>query len=283
MKHLNIHIGVIAIILFLYSNTTNAQSIDVLLENMPNSEVIKTKVLNFGTFHMGFTFDENTTEFDEKDKENQKQVHKVAKMIAGFKPTVIVVETSPENNTTLQAEYKSYLNNPDMFFKNPSEIELLAYEIGRLSGTKRIYGIDHKMGYNYRIARQIENTIDSVLINKYYDGPMKFHAQVNVDEDNLSLLDNLKLTNHDIYLDFLITINADILTHAATNGNFEGADEAAKYYQRNLRMYSNLNRLDLDEKDRVFILMGASHTAFFQDFMSRSPRYELVNTFDYLK
>jgi len=39
----------------------------------------------------------------------------------------------------------------------------------------------------------------------------------------------------------------------------------------------------LDEKDRVFILMGASHTAFFQDFMSRSPRYELVNTFDYLK
>jgi len=48
-------------------------------------------------------------------------------------------------------------------------------------------------------------------------------------------------------------------------------------------MYSNLNRISLDKEDRVFIMMGASHTAFFRDFISRSPKYEMVNTFDYLK
>ena len=62
-----------------------------------------------------------------------------------------------------------------------------------------------------------------------------------------------------------------------------GADEAAKYYQRNLRMYSNLNRIELNQDDRVFILMGASHTAFFRDFMSRNPKYKMVNTFKYLR
>ena len=81
----------------------------------------------------------------------------------------------------------------------------------------------------------------------------------------------------------MITVNADILTHAATESKFEGADEAAKYYQRNLRMYTNLNRIDLKSSDRVFILMGASHTAFFRDFISRSPKYIMVDTFEYLK
>jgi len=97
------------------------------------------------------------------------------------------------------------------------------------------------------------------------------------------LFDKLKSINHDRTLDFLITVNADMLTHAGTDNGFEGADEAAKYYQRNLRMYSNLNRIKLNEEDRVFILMGASHTAFFRDFISRSPKYEMVNSFDYLK
>ena len=64
---------------------------------------------------------------------------------------------------------------------------------------------------------------------------------------------------------------------------FEGADEAAKYYQRNLRIYSNLNRIPMTNEDRVFILSGGSHTAFLNEFMKRSPKYEVVNTMDYLK
>lgn len=254
-----------------------------LSEEISDNESNKIQILNFGTFHMGFTSDANKTEFDEQDKENQKRVHEIAKKLSSFNPTVILVETPPEYNEQLQSEYNKYLKNPEVFFKSPSEIELLAFELGRISGTKRIYGIDHKMGYNYNIGNEIENVIDSVWYDKYYENPLKFYPQVNINEDSLNLLDKLRLKNHDRYLDFLITVNADMLTHAGTENGFEGADEAAKYYQRNLRMYSNLNRIDLNEDDRVFILMGASHTAFFRDFFSRSPKYEMVNTFEYLK
>ncbi len=253
--------------------------------NHESIEEVSTKIpiLNFGTFHMGFTTDANTTEFDENDKQNQRNIHDIAKQIAEFKPTVIIVEKPPEYNNKLQAQYKEYLENPDMLFKNPSEVQLLAFELGRLANTERIYGIDHKMGYNYMIAKDIKNSIDSVFIDNFYTDPMQFYPEVNVDEDTLALLENLKLTNRDKYLDFLLTINADILTHVGTKDGFEGADEAAKLYQRNLRMYSNLNRISLDKDDRVFILMGATHTAFLRDFIRRSPKYEMVNTFDYLK
>lgn len=242
----------------------------------------KVQVLNFGTFHMGFTNDASSTEFDEHNKENQTRVHAIAQQLAAFKPTVLIVETTPKYDSVIQKEYQDYVQNPNMYFKSPSEIELLAYELGRLAGTQRIYGIDHRMGYNYMIGEEIENTIDSIGYNTYAENLLSYFPEVDQEYDSLALLDQLLLINHDQFLDFLITVNADLLTHVGTTNGFEGADEAAKYYQRNLRMYSNLNRISLDSTDRVFILMGASHTAFFRDFMSRSPKYEMVNTFDYL-
>jgi len=240
-------------------------------------------VLNFGTFHMGRTSDANKTVFDEYDKENQRKVHEIVKKIASFKPTVIIVERTPEYQEKLELSYNEYLKDPEMFFKYPSEIELLGFELGRLSDTKRIYGIDHRMGYNYNIGNEMDNKIDATCYGDYSKDPFKFYNEFDGDEADMSLLEKLKLANHDRYLDFLITINADILTYVGSEKGFEGADEATKYYQRNLRMYANLNRIELTENDRVFILMGASHTAFFRDFISRSPKYKMVDTFEYLK
>ncbi len=262
-----------------FSITTTSDAQNEIEE--PDDQI---QVLNFGTFHMGFTTDAQTTEFDEHDRENQKKVHEIAEKLSAFEPTVMIVETPPEHNDMLLEAYESYKDNPDKFIENPSEIELLAFELGRLSNTERIYGIDHKMRYNYMIGRFImKNDIDPERYDAYSENLLQFFPSVNVDRDALSLHEKLKLMNHDRFLDFLITVNADRLTYTANKGGFEGADEAAKYYQRNLRMYSNLHRVDLDEDDRVFILMGASHTAFFRDFMSRDPKYEMVNTFDYLE
>lgn len=255
----------------------------VLFEANRNEDDGKIKILNFGTFHMGETNDANKTEFDENDKKNKLAINEIAKKLSLFQPTVIIVETPPEYDKKLQAEYKEYLSNPQMKFKNPSEIELLAYELGRISGTKRIYGIDHKMNYNYNIGAVMVNSIDSIWHNKYYKNPLKYYPQINIDQKKLNLFDKLKLTNNNIYLDFLIEANAEMLSHVGSEKGFEGADEATKYYQRNMRMYSNLNRLDFTSKDRIFILMGASHTAYIRDFISRSPKYKMVNTFNYLK
>lgn len=230
---------------------------------------------------MGYTTDATAVDFDETNKKNREEVWKVARMLAEFKPTVIIVETLPENDAQLQESYRAYVNNPKMKFEAPSEVELLAFELGRLSGVKRIYGIDHKMEYNYQVAGQVKDKVNDQTYEKYL-------AMVNVAEmmanlERLPLLEKLKVNNSPRFLDLSLSFNADALTHVSTKGNYEGADEAAKFYRRNLRMYSNLNQIHFGKDDRVFILMGATHTAFFNDFMRRSPRYRLVDPFLYLK
>lgn len=239
------------------------------------------KVLNMGTFHMGYTPDATTTEFDEHDQRNIDKVHQIAQSIAEFKPTVIIVETLPDNNEILQTNYKDYQQNPKMNFKNPSEVELLAFEVGRLAGTNRIYGVDFKEGYNYRIGEKINDHYGYETYRKYFS--VLDSLQEQYPEEKMSVLQKLQMSNTPGYKDMLLNINADILTHISTEENAEGADEAAKLYHRNLVMYSNLNQIELEEDDRVFILMGTTHTAFFDMWLKRSPKYEVINTNSYLK
>ncbi|QCX54510.1 hypothetical protein FGE20_11045 [Elizabethkingia sp. JS20170427COW] len=248
-------------------------------------EIYKTKfddaipVLNVATFHMGETSDANSTDFDENDRKNQQEVKNLAKLLAEFKPTIIVIEDLPKNDSLRQISYSDYLKNPKKKFRNPSEIELLAYEVGRLSGAKKIYGIDFKESYNYNI--KVENKVDKTTLNKYWK--LSDENDAKNPENGIPFYDLFKLNNHPQYLESLININADLLTYISSKGNSEGADEAGKFYHRNLVMFSNLNQIPLDKNDRIFILMGGTHTAFFMDFLRRSPKFKLENTFDYLK
>lgn len=174
------------------------------------------------------------------------------------------------------------MNKPEEGTLYTGEVGLVAFEVGRISQVPKIYGINHKLSYNYNIGAEIDNKIDAKTINDFYTNPFKYYPGLNVNQDELSTLDRMKIGNTQECLDFLQLINADMLALVRTENGFEGADEAAKYYQRNLRIYSNLNRIPTTKDDRIFILFGGSHTAFLGDFMKRSAKYEVVNTLDYL-
>ena len=200
-------------------------------------------------------------------------------MLAEFKPTIIIVEALPKNDSILQIDYFDYVKNPNKVFENPAEIELLAYEVGRLSGTTKIYGINFKE--EYRIDGEITNQVDVTTNPKYWN--MLEENEKNNPEEGIPFIDMFKLNNHPQYLESLININADLYTYVSNKGKSEGADAAAKFYHRNLVMFSNLNQIDMDKDDRIFILMGGAHTAFFMDFLKRSPKFKIEDTFKYVK
>ena len=284
MKNLKIIAGLLIVSFFISCAETPKEAEEKSTEATPiTPESSSIKVLNFATFHMGYTSDAHTMDFDENNEKNKDSIHQIAKMLSAFKPTVIIVETVPEYNETLQKNYATYLEAPETNFEEPNEVELLAFELGRLAGVKSIYGVDHKMEYNYAIGSEITNAIDSVTYNAFMKNPFESVPGQNIFEEGISLYEKLARMNHPKILDLLITANADMLTYVGTENGFEGADEAAKYYQRNLRIYSNLNRLKLDTTERVFIISGGSHTAFLREFMRRDAKYDMVDTFEYLK
>ncbi|RFC54280.1 hypothetical protein DXU93_08970 [Brumimicrobium aurantiacum] len=250
------------------------------------------KVLNFGTFHFGYTPDANKTEFDEHSKESQKEIREISKMLAQFKPTIICIENLPKYNDEINKAYQDFLENPDELNTNYGESSMIGFEVGRLNNVKKIYGIDNHMGYNYSVgdfienSPDLENAIDSKTYLQLTNEPFKEFPELAKREakyETLSLLEKLKLINEPNHLDYSINTNADKLLYVGINDGFEGADNAAIFYHRNMKIFSNLNRIPMTKDDRVFILMGTAHTAFLREFMKRSPKFEMVNTLEYLK
>ncbi|MFQ3238885.1 MAG: hypothetical protein ACI9NI_001177 [Olleya marilimosa] len=284
---------VLAYLLFIVScNNTNTPTKTIKQNNEVTISNNKIKVLNFGSFHFGETTDANSTEFDETSPEAQKQIKQIAQMLAAFKPTIICVENLPSLNDTLNKDYQKYLKNPDQLDTNYGETSMIGFEVGRLNAVSKLYGIDNHMGYNYSVGDFFEsspdytNAIDPKTYLQLTNQPFKDYPEMAKRDQNyekLSLLEKLKLINEPIQLDQSIVANADKLLYVGTEDNFEGADNAAKFYHRNMKIYSNLNRIPMTKQDRVFIIMGSAHTAFLREFINRSPKFEMVNTLEYLK
>lgn len=274
-----------------FSCKTEKKSILYKKQNTQSQTIDKIKVLNFGTFHFGHTPDANKTEFDEHAKESQEQIREISKMLAKFKPTIICIESLPKYNDEINKAYQEFLNNYTQLNTKYAESSMIGFEVGRWSNVKKIHGIDNQMGYNYSVGDYIENTpelqnsIDPKTYLQLTNEPFKEYPEMVTrvsDYDKLSLLEKLKLINEPIYLDHSINTNADKLLYVGIEDGFEGADNAAIFYHRNMKIYSNLNRIPMTKNDRIFIIMGTAHTAFLREFIKRSPKFEMVNTLEYL-
>ncbi|BDD04007.1 DUF5694 domain-containing protein [Aureibacter tunicatorum] len=240
----------------------------------------KIKVLNVGMFHMGFTTDANKTEFDEAS--NMKQIQEVNELLARFKPTIIMVETLPKYQKELEKAYQAYVNDPTIKtgYAN-NEIQIMAFEIGRLANTKRIYAIDHKMNYAYNLSGLAEE----YGAEKYFETEKRkkeVYANLKTTPMKSSFKEVLNNMNTEEYRTASINGNADKLTYVNSEDNFEGADQAAIFYQRNLRMFANINKVESNEEDRILVISGAAHATFFHDFFKRSYIYELESVEKYL-
>ncbi|GGH37257.1 hypothetical protein IA57_05810 [Mangrovimonas yunxiaonensis] len=275
----------------IFSCNTKNKPNELKTESPTEQKNDKIKVLNFGTFHFGYTPDANKTEFDEHSEEAQKEIREISKMLAQFKPTIICIENLPKFNNEINKAYQDFLDNPSTLNTNYGESSMIGFDVGRLSNVKKIYGIDNHMGYNYSVGDfiennpELENSIDSKTYLQLTNEPFKEYPEIAKREakyDELSLLEKLKLSNEPIHLDYAINTNADKLLYVGIDDGFEGADNAAIFYHRNMKIFSNLNRIPMTKNDRVFIIMGTAHTAFLREFMRRSPKFEMVNTLEYL-
>ena len=240
-------------------------------------------VLLLGTWHMGETSDANKSRYDASKPERRAEISALAQQLATqFKPTKIIVEATPEEQATMDSLYTAYLKNPEKLSTYGGEIGLLAFQIARWSGAT-LLATDHKMEYAYGSIARLANSTNNQVVNNYYAQIMPTLTKAAQLESVASTKQLYRFTNTPEYLSFLKNANADLFLHVNTEGNFEGADVAADFYKRNLRIFANINRLDIKPEDRVLVLNGATHVAFFHEFMKSSPKYNVVDAQEYLR
>lgn len=245
----------------------------------------KTQVLLLSTFHMGETNDQHQLKLDLSSPKRKEELRQINRSLASFQPTHICVEVSAHNQKALEDDYAKYRKARNTY--RPAfdgEISLLAYEIGRHCDLSTLYGINALLEYDYAAITKLAESLRMYRFQSDLDGSItELLTTSHSIAQHGTLAELLQYYNSPLMMDTLININADLLTYVNRPDTYEGADTAAAYYQRNLRIFANLHRLDLQPTDRALIIMGGSHIAFLRQFIRRSHRYEEIPVLPFLK
>ena len=256
----------------------------------------KPQVLLLGVFHFaGEQVDAHTTPenmpVDMLSPKRQQEITALVEKLAAFKPTKIAIELPPQYRRAYDSLYRAWcrktLKAMPAFLAD--EKVQLAFRLAKRMGLTTLYPVDAQ-AFRFRLS-----PADSLLTYE------KYKDQVIPDNDDWDQRYALE-SRHDDTLkfrlplkDYLRYLNDPekqaktvgrwlITTSRGTNIEPIGADGfITRYFNRNVRIYSNIQRIIDSPNDRVLVIYGATHMYFLKTIFAASPQYRLNDITPYLK
>lgn len=253
----------------------------------------KAQILILGTFHMHNPgLDTFNIEADDVLKpKRQQEISELLEKIARFNPTKILIE-SAYRDTRWTNNYKKYLAGEYELGRN--EIEQLGFRLAKRFNHSSLYPIDFPMWMNGLMPNEIEEPkatapkpTPSPSPSPKTEAPKQpIPAYIQKKDEIMrtgTILEILRHLNsqeyikpsHEGYMNMLLP-NDNIAIYART-------DLVTNWYKRNLRMWTNINRVTEFPKDRVLLIVGSGHLKILRDFAEDSPYFCLADTQEYLK
>ncbi|MCB0547909.1 MAG: hypothetical protein KDD19_10010 [Phaeodactylibacter sp.] len=265
------------------SATATPESQDVLSQFQWAGKKIPLVLL--GSYHMSNPgADQFNLESDDVlTPKRQAEIEAVVKRLAAFKPTKIAVE-APYGDSATIARYQEYLAGKRELRR--SEEEQIGFRLAKMLGHKTIYPIDVRMDIWPPALEQ------AIAANPAEHGPRMAEmdqlgkaaiTQMGQWLKEGTIADMLYEMNRPEFLDLAYQLYLRIFLPTVEGDNYAGADLVAAWYQRNLRIMSNLHQIGLTPEDRVLVVYGQGHVPLFERIAEDSPYFEVVSVLPYLR
>lgn len=261
------------------------------IEEHNNSKQIQ--VLTLGSFHFNFpNLDIITTDDEDKidvlEPKYQEEIELIVTKLEKFKPTIIVIERQPKHQQRYDSLYQSYLDGIHELSR--SEEQQIGFRLAKKLHLKRLYCTD-AWGMDYENVKQLLDGKDSVqrqgFIDFFYHNPDSLMYSYKNGEEvfkTQGILSELKRLNDNELItsqlgDYLI----GPFKYETKENNQFGADfTTGWWFNRNLRIFRNIQRIDTTPEDRILVIYGAGHMNLLNIFFEASPEYKLLKVNEYL-
>jgi Family of unknown function (DUF5694) len=245
----------------------------------------RAQVLVLGTFHFqdaGLDAYKPQFRFDIRSAERQRELEDVLERLARWKPTRIAVERRPEAQARLDSLFRMYPGGGADTLAN--EIYQIGIKLAKRLGHPGVFAVDAPASRLDSALTEAEWEKQKAALKQ---GPLtadwdaRFTALYRYDDSMKvvrTLRETLLYTNSEERLrlghgHYLVgnLLNGDVGNYFGTDGFLSG------WYNRNLRIYSNVARLIRSPEERVLLLIGAGHVPILRHAFSSSPVVTLVN------
>lgn len=238
------------------------------------------QVMVLGTYHFANPgLDVVKTEVaDVLSPGKQTEIQEVVEALARFRPTKIALEAPLARAPRLDSLYRAY--RAGQFELSRDESHQLGFRLAARFDHPRVYPIDHKGEFPFEAVMEYAQGHDSAFVAYIQKALAEVTAEENRRQKELSIGQNLRERNdperiaaeHGIYMRF---------ARVGAGDNYVGADLVSKWYERNIRIFSNLQRI-AEPGDRILVIFGSGHAAILRELVEYDPDMVLVETRDYL-
>lgn len=261
----------------------------------PFADVPKAEVLLLGTFHFDDPgLDDYKPQFpwDPLTPEHQREIEDVTELLRRFRPTKIALEWPWNRQAALDSAYRAFLEGRAPL--SADERQQLGFRLAKALDHPRVYAIDAparsyfpdmtQEQYDERVARLMEG-VDPALIARQEDLEERYTA-IHRHDDSLKTTMPLR--------DFLLRENEVArlrLNHGqyliggfrlGRGDDYLGPDMRTRWYNRNLRIVHNIQRITAPDGDRILVIVGSGHVPIMRHAIGASPEYRLVEVAEYL-
>jgi len=256
----------------------------------------QAQVMILGVFHFsnpGLDTYKPKYEVDIFSDKRQDELKDLIKKIALYKPTKILFEGNRVlNDSVYNVIYSRYLKDESVIENRINEIYQIGFRLAKKMNHDNVFASDAKADWfgaeldwdNYDDIAYLKakgQYIKSYRYEKQYD-------KINLYDDSLKTVTTLTeyfindndpktaLKSHQQYLTGTILEGA--------GDNYIGADAVAKWYRRNVRIFSNVYDItDFNKEERILMIYGSGHVWQLRQFFKDSPDFEYVEVNKYLK
>lgn len=268
-------------------------------KNQPAGASPTTNILLVGCSHLSQLYKADNPSSDMLTPRRQAELSTVLDGLQRFRPDGIMVEELPENQPRIDSLYQLYRQGKLDLNALPggrSEVYQLGFALGKRLGLARIHCVNAPGGTSQSILHEGKN------IELYKQADADWHAFSDPIGQRLlagtsTIGQFLRTINEPATLRRLHTLvyrvparvtngtlKPDPMVDAPfLNPQYVGAEFISVFYNRDLKVYSNVVTTQLQtQQHRQLLIIGARHVGSLQGILADDPAYRVVEAGKYL-
>ena len=257
-----------------------------------NAQTNKTEVLTLGSFHFNFPNNdfvqtEKSNQIDVLEPQYQEEIKLIVEKLEKFKPTIIVIERKTSKQSFIDSLFNSYLKGEYQLKRDESQ--QIGFRLAKKIGVQKLYCVDEWGEFNQQVDKVLfgKDSLEQEKFSNYYekntDANLKYSPK-NIFQKEGILAELIKLNDEENIRKSLGNYLIGPFKYESNEGDFFGVNfETGRWFNRNLKIFRNIQRIDVNPTDKILIIYGSGHMNVLNILFESSPEFELVNTNSFLQ
>ena len=262
-----------------------------------------TEIMLLGSFHFQ---DRGVDRYKPKRQleisARQAEIQEIVERLSSFEPTKVAVEFAALQQSPVDHDYRAFLRGA--FELSGSEHHQLGFRLARKLGHERVHAVD-AWGRFYEPPRDLDledasgkqeapfdphEALETYarehdqehLLTQWSAYYLERYTRIDEKKTQRPLRETLLELNQ---LPNILAMHGHYLVDhfkVGTHHEYPGVDVVTAWYNRNLRIFANLQRITEPPCERLLVVYGAGHIPILRHCAEASPEYDLVEVSEYL-